>query len=68
MNRLSKIACVGKECVACGCCAAVCPRDAIGVKLGVIAQVTEEKCVGCGKCANACPAAVITIIEKGAAL
>lgn len=65
MKNPLKLAHVGNECVACGCCASVCPRDAIGVKLGVIAQVDEDKCVGCGKCAKICPAAVITITKRG---
>ena len=57
-----------KSCVACGCCAAVCPRDAIHIASGVVAQLDEEKCVGCGKCAKNCPADVISIIERGAVL
>ena len=65
MKKSPKLACVGKECVACGSCVTVCPRDAINVSFGVIEQVDEEKCVGCGKCAKTCPAAVITLIERG---
>ena len=55
-------------CVACGCCAAVCPRNAIHIASGVVARLDEEKCVGCGKCAKNCPADVISIIERRAAL
>ena len=55
MKRSPKIASIGKECVACGCCAAVCPRDAIHIASGVVAQLDEEKCVECGICAGACP-------------
>ena len=50
-------------CVACGCCAKVCPLSAIQVVKGVAAQVDESKCVGCGKCARECPASVIEIRE-----
>ncbi|MCI8348639.1 MAG: 4Fe-4S binding protein [Firmicutes bacterium] len=64
MNRLSKIAFIGKECVACGCCAAICPREAIRIVSGVRAQIDKMKCVGCGKCAQECPAAVITINKR----
>lgn len=64
MNRPSKIAVIGRECVACGCCAAACPRKAIRILSGVIAQVNETCCVGCGICARICPAAVITIAER----
>lgn len=65
MNRLLKLARVGSECVACGCCVAVCPEGAIRVASGVIARVDERACIGCGKCAGVCPAAVITIGERG---
>lgn len=51
------------DCVACGCCAKVCPLGAIHIFKGVAAQVDGEKCVGCGKCARECPASVITIEE-----
>ena len=55
-------------CVACGCCAAVCPRDALHIVSGVTARLDEDKCVGCGKCTKVCPADVISIIERRAAL
>ena len=55
MERIRKLARVGRECVACGQCAAVCPRGAIRVWRGV----------GCGLCAAACPAAVITLEKRG---
>ena len=51
------------DCVACGCCAKVCPLSAIQVVNGVAARVDESKCVGCGKCAGECPASVIEIRE-----
>ena len=51
------------DCVACGCCAKVCPLGAIRVFQGIAAQVDEGKCVGCGKCARECPASVIEIRE-----
>ena len=50
-------------CVACGCCAKVCPLSAIQVWRGVRAAVNADKCVGCGKCAKECPASVIEIQE-----
>lgn len=62
---MSKAACVGSECVACGCCVAVCPREAIHVVSGIIAVVNDERCIGCGKCSKVCPADVITIMERG---
>ena len=62
-----KMASIGKECVACGCCTRVCPKEAIQSAWGISARVDQEKCVGCGKCAKVCPAAVIDIVERGAA-
>lgn len=67
MGISRKLAVVGRECVACGCCVKVCPREAIQVRSGVTAQVDAEKCVGCGRCEKVCPAAVIVISERGAA-
>lgn len=52
-----------KTCVACGCCVKVCPRGAIAVIHGIMAQVDWEKCVGCGKCVKECPASVIELQE-----
>ena len=63
MKRSPKIASIGKECVACGCCVKVCPLQAIEIGRGVMAQVRQDKCVGCGKCARECPASVIKIRE-----
>ena len=63
-NRF-KLAEIGSECVACGCCVRVCPRGAVQVRWGIRAQADPEKCIGCGKCARTCPAAVIEMIERG---
>ena len=51
------------DCVACGCCARVCPLSAIQIWHGVRAEVNGERCVGCGKCAKECPASVIELQE-----
>ena len=50
-------------CVACGCCAKICPLSASRVWRGIWAQVDPERCVGCGKCAKECPASIIEIQE-----
>lgn len=46
-------------CCGCGACKAVCPCNAIEVKLNkdgfYTASVDDKKCVSCGKCANVCP-------------
>ncbi|NDO49216.1 4Fe-4S ferredoxin [Lachnospiraceae bacterium MD335] len=52
-----------KQCVACGCCMKVCPRNAITIPNGICAGVNKELCVGCGLCAKECPASVITLEE-----
>lgn len=68
MKKSIRVAQVGTECVACGCCVPVCPKDAIRIRSGVAACIDQEKCVGCGKCARTCPAAVITILDRRAEL
>lgn len=65
MGNSLRVAKIGKECVACGCCVSVCPKEALRIMYGTEAVADEEKCVGCGKCAKVCPAAVITIQERG---
>lgn len=50
-----------RECVACGCCTKVCPRNAITVPKGIHAVISPSLCVGCGLCARECPAGVITL-------
>ena len=52
-----------RDCVACGCCVKVCPRNAITVPKGISAEIDESLCVGCGKCAGECPASVIRLEE-----
>jgi len=46
-------------CCGCGACEAVCPVDAISMKLDEEgfwrASVNEDKCISCGKCRKVCP-------------
>lgn len=71
-EKTKKIATISPQCVACGCCAKVCPISAITIPHGISAVVDSSKCVGCGKCATACPASVISLVavvrEKGRAV
>ncbi|SHJ53869.1 4Fe-4S dicluster domain-containing protein [Hathewaya proteolytica DSM 3090] len=55
---------VGKQCVACGSCVIICPKQAIFVYKGTKAVVDYDKCVGCGLCQKACPAGIINVEEN----
>ena len=55
---------VGPYCVACGSCCKVCPKDAISIWKGVVAQVSKDLCVGCGKCEKECPAGAIELKQR----
>ncbi len=50
-----------RECVACGCCMKVCPRNAISIPNGICAVISKELCVGCGKCVKECPASILKL-------
>ena len=50
-----------QECVACGCCIKVCPRNALTIPNGIFAKIDKSLCVGCGKCAKECPAGISTL-------
>lgn len=54
-----------QDCVACGCCIKVCPRNAISIPDGIYANIRQDLCVGCGKCAKECPASVIVLEVVG---
>jgi len=47
-----------KECLACGGCISVCPKDAVSM-YGGRAFVTEDKCICCGICIKICPVGAI---------
>lgn len=57
-----------KNCVACGTCIGVCPKQAISVYKGCYAQADREVCVGCGKCSKVCPTGCIAMAERGASV
>ena len=62
-RRKRKAVVVQSECVACGCCVKVCPKNAIEVIGGVYALIDSALCVGCAKCQRTCPASVIEMRE-----
>ena len=43
-----KMASIGKECVACGCCTRVCPKEAIQIAWGISARVDQENASAAG--------------------
>ena len=57
-DRFCTFACLGY-----GDCAAVCPRDAICINEGNIAEIDPRKCIGCGLCQKVCPNGLIHLIN-----
>ncbi len=52
-------------CLACGACAAACPRGAIRILRtgrGEAAQSDRTRCIGCGQCVSACPQHLIRLV------
>ncbi|MDD1699726.1 MAG: 4Fe-4S binding protein [Methanoregula sp.] len=43
------------ECIDCGACISICPREVFSLDPAWKLQLAEEKCVLCGKCIEACP-------------
>ncbi|MDI6720284.1 MAG: 4Fe-4S binding protein [Methanomicrobiales archaeon] len=44
-----------EECIDCGACISVCPRDVFSYDAEWHVRLREERCVLCGKCILACP-------------
>jgi ferredoxin len=49
------------ECVDCGACISVCPREVFSFDPGWKLQLDEGKCILCGKCVDACPHRALTL-------
>jgi len=43
------------ECVDCGTCISICPREVFSLDAEWKLRLDEEKCILCGKCVDACP-------------
>ena len=43
------------ECVDCGACISVCPREVFTFDEAWKLRIEEDKCILCGKCVEACP-------------
>ncbi len=49
------------ECVDCGACISICPREVFSFDTEYKLVVAEDKCVLCGKCVPACPHRALTL-------
>ncbi len=49
------------ECVDCGACISICPREVFSFDAAWKLRRDEEKCILCGKCVKACPHRALTL-------
>jgi L-aspartate semialdehyde sulfurtransferase ferredoxin len=49
------------ECVDCGACISVCPREVFSFDPEWKLRLAEEKCILCGKCVDTCPHRALTL-------
>ncbi len=49
------------ECVDCGACISICPREVFSFDERFRLQVAEDRCILCGKCVDACPHDALTM-------
>lgn len=49
------------ECIDCGACISICPREVFSFDPGWKLSLDEKKCVLCGKCVDACPSHALTL-------
>jgi len=49
------------ECVDCGACISICPREVFSFNADYKLQLVDERCVLCGKCLEACPHNALTL-------
>jgi len=49
------------ECVDCGACISICPREVFSFNADYKLQLVEERCVLCGKCLETCPHNALTL-------
>ena len=50
-----------KECVDCGACLSICPREVFTFDPEFKLIVEEKKCILCGRCIDACPHRALTL-------
>ncbi len=49
------------ECIDCGACISICPREVFSFDPEWKLKMAEERCVLCGKCIDACPHHALTL-------
>jgi len=49
------------ECVDCGACISICPREVFSFDPEWKLSIDEKRCVLCGKCVDACPSHALTL-------
>jgi ferredoxin len=49
------------ECIDCGACISICPREVFSFDREFRLQLVEERCILCGKCIEACPHHALTL-------
>ena len=49
------------ECVDCGACISICPREVFSFDPDWRLRCAEDKCILCGKCIEACPHRALTL-------
>jgi ferredoxin len=49
------------ECIDCGACISICPREVFSLDREFRLQLVEERCILCGKCVEACPHHALTL-------
>ncbi|MFA4850632.1 MAG: 4Fe-4S binding protein [Methanoregula sp.] len=49
------------ECVDCGACISICPREVFSFDPDWKLSLDETRCVLCGKCVDACPSHALTL-------
>jgi ferredoxin len=49
------------ECVDCGACISICPREVFSFDEDFKLHLVEDRCILCGKCMDACPHHALTL-------
>ncbi len=56
------VRCQDDKCDYCGCCVAVCPADAIELKISSL-HIDDALCTLCLSCVHVCPFGALEVIE-----